>query len=88
MTKSIAQPLIRKKIPILAFSDKYLKKGACFAVSLDIAKMGRQAANLADQIRNGAKPSDLKPLQIDHVELKRNNLIIDKLGLAIQETSQ
>lgn len=79
---------LRQKIPLLAFSDKYLQKGASFAVTLDIVKMGQRAADLAFQVKNGSKPSRIRPVQFDEVEVKRNNLIINKLGLTLQETSE
>lgn len=73
------------KIPILAFSEKYLARGASFATHLDLEQMGHLAALLALRIHKGEAPKNLPPLQTDKVDLMTNDTIIDKLGITLQE---
>ncbi len=73
------------QIPILAFSEKYLTRGATFAIHLDLEEMGRMAALLALRIKQGEKPQDLPPTRTERVTLKLNRTMIDKLGLKLQE---
>ncbi len=75
----------KQKIPILAFSEKYLARGASFAISLNLEEMGRMAARLATQIQKGIAPQHLPPLKTLKVDIKINRTIIDKLGLKLQE---
>ncbi len=73
------------RIPILAFSEKYLSRGASFAVHLDLEEMGHMAAYLAQQIQDGASLETLPPLKTHKVKLATNDTIINKLGLKLQE---
>ncbi len=79
---------LQHKIPLLAFSEKYLKRGATFSVSLDLAEMGKKAAELAKRIKNGERPSTISPIRIDQVRLKTNQLIVNKLGLKVKGAGQ
>jgi putative ABC transport system substrate-binding protein len=83
--KSFYRFSLQHKIPILAFSDKYLAKGASFAIHLDIEEMGRLAALLALRIQNGEQPRNLPPVRIQQVALEINHPLLDKLGLPRQE---
>lgn len=83
--KSFYRFALQNKIPILAFTEKYLAKGASFASHLDLDEMGRLAALLALRIKNGESLQGLPPLRADRVVLEINRPMIDKLGLKIQE---
>lgn len=52
---------LQHKVPLLAFSEKYLSRGASLAVRLDIDEMSRKAAMLAQLIQNGADAARLAP---------------------------
>ncbi|MEN8256414.1 MAG: ABC transporter substrate binding protein [Thermodesulfobacteriota bacterium] len=79
---------LQNEVPLLAFSEKYLKKGASFAVSLDLSSMGDMAADLALLIKNGAKAVNIPPIRPQQVKLKQNSIILNKLGFHIQEVGQ
>jgi putative ABC transport system substrate-binding protein len=83
--KSFYRFALQNKVPILAFTEKYLSKGASFASHLDLDEMGRLAALLALRIQNGESIQGLPPLRPDRVVLKINHTMTDKLGLKIQE---
>lgn len=48
---------IANRVPIISFSDKYLKAGAAAAITFDMADMGSQAAELAARILAGETPA-------------------------------
>jgi putative ABC transport system substrate-binding protein len=48
---------IANRVPIVSFSDKYLKAGAAAAITFDMADMGRQAADMAARILAGEQPA-------------------------------
>ncbi len=79
---------LQNEVPLLAFSEKYLRKGASFAVSLDLSTMGSMAADLALLIKNGVKASNIPPVRPQQVKLKQNKIILNKLGFHIEEASQ
>lgn len=53
---------IDRKVPILAFSEAFVKGGALLAVAPDYPGIGHQAANLAKKILGGASPGGIPPL--------------------------
>lgn len=53
---------INRKVPILAFSEAFVKGGALLAVAPDYPGIGRQAAGLAKKILGGASPGGIPPL--------------------------
>ena len=73
------------KIPILAFSEKYLSRGASFAIHLDLTEMGRMAAELATDIAKGNSPQHRPPHTPSKVTLNVNRTIIDQLDRHLQE---
>lgn len=70
---------LQHKIPLLAFSEKYLRRGASLAVTLDIDGMSRKAAGLAQLIQSGARPAHITPLVMERAQLRQNSLILNKL---------
>ncbi len=48
---------IRNKIPVIAFSEKYLNLGAVMSITPDIYEIGRQTGRVADLIISGKKPA-------------------------------
>ena len=53
---------INRKVPILAFSEAFVKGGALLAVAPDYPGIGHQAATLAKKILGGASPAGISPL--------------------------
>ena len=50
---------LENKIPIITFSEKYVKMGALLSIGSDPYDMGRQAGEMADRILNGADIADI-----------------------------
>ncbi|MGV1098957.1 ABC transporter substrate-binding protein [Thiovibrio sp. JS02] len=91
-TPETLQHLLRfsfeNRIPIITFSEKYLRQGAALAVTFDIADMGRQAAELAESIANGLSvrdlPASIAPRQIKVVA---NVRVLEKMGVTVNTTA-
>lgn len=79
----------RNKVPVLAFSEKYLKRGAAIVVTFDLQAMAEQAAVMAARIIGGAPVSAVPRMNISRVKTIINPAIVRKLQLAITgETSR
>ena len=79
----------QNKIPVLAFSEKYLKSGAAIVVTFDLDAMGEQAAVMAARILLGTPVSGVPPADITRVKTIVNPKVAKKLQLDITEkTSQ
>lgn len=63
------------RVPVIAFSEKYLASGAAVAVTFDMADMGSQAAEMAARILAGTDPAAIP------VETPRRERIIVNTGL-------
>jgi putative ABC transport system substrate-binding protein len=73
------------KVPIYAFSEKYVKNSALMATGIDVYDIGRQAAEMAIRVLNGEAPEGIP---IDHprkVPLFLNMRTADKLGVTVPE---
>jgi putative ABC transport system substrate-binding protein len=79
----IGQTSLTKQIPCVGPSERYVRSGAIFSMTIDSVEAGRMAGDLANKIVQGTPPSKL-PVQ----EMKRPKLIINTraaglLGLTI-----
>ncbi|MCG2746793.1 MAG: hypothetical protein L6365_04595 [Desulfobulbaceae bacterium] len=75
----------RDKVPVLAFSEKYLKSGAAIVVTFDLEAMGDQAAVMAARILLGTPVSAVLPADIDRVKTIINPTVARKLQLEFAE---
>ena len=75
----------QNKIPVLAFSEKYLKNGAAIVVTFDLDAMGEQAAVMAARILLGTPVSGVPPADITRVKTIVNPTVAKKLLLDITE---
>lgn len=74
-----------KKIPLLAFSESYVRRGALMAIGPDLGEQGTLAGELVSQILLGASPANL-PLVTPRKLLSYYNLAqARRLGIAIPE---
>jgi len=73
------------RVPVLAFSEKYLKSGAALVVTFDMAAMGEQAAVMAARILLGSPVSGVPPADITRVKTIVNPTVARKLQLVIPE---
>ena len=74
-------------IPIISFSDKYLKAGAAAAITFNMADMGSQAADMAARILAGTKPSEI-PAETPHRQrVIVNTQVFRRMGVVINEAA-
>ncbi|MBU0908496.1 MAG: hypothetical protein KKA54_18045 [Proteobacteria bacterium] len=75
----------KNKVPVLAFSEKYLKSGAAIVVTFDLEAMGEQAAAMAARILLGTPVSGVPPTEISRVKTIVNQTVSRKLQLTVTE---
>jgi len=72
---------MRNRIPIITFSEKYLKMGALLSMEVNSFKMGKQAGEMALKILSGTSVSELKPLEAIDANPTLNFVIAEKMGI-------
>lgn len=72
----------QRKIPVMAFSERFVKKGALCSFSSGYRSQGKQAAKLVNAILSGKKPSEL-PIQAPDGTLTINTTAASKIGISI-----
>ncbi len=78
---------IANRIPIISFSDKYLKVGAAAAITFDVADMGGQGAEMSARILAGAKPGDIPVENPRRLRVIVNTQAFRRMGVEIFETA-
>ena len=76
---------MNNKIPVVAFSENYLKMGALLSIGIDSYDIGRQAGKLAKKIFTGEKKSFNKHINARKPVVSLNKKIADKLGIKINK---
>ncbi len=71
---------LQQKVPVVTFSEQYLAKGAAVSLDVDRADLGRQAAELADSLLNGAASRSTWP-DARKVTVHTNETVGKNLGL-------
>jgi putative tryptophan/tyrosine transport system substrate-binding protein len=75
---------MENKIPVLAFAEKYLEKGAAMAVTIDTGAMAEKAAQLASRIVRGADPQEIGPVVVaGRVRAMINHKVFAKLNIIL-----
>ncbi len=72
---------MRNRLPIITFSDKYLKMGALMSLEVNSFKMGKQAGEMAGRILSGTSISDIKALEATDANPTLNFVIAEKMGI-------
>lgn len=75
----------RHKLPVLAFAESYVRRGALLAAGVDLAEQGALAAEQVIRILNGEKPEDLPLLTPRRVLTYYNMRTARLLNLAIPD---
>ncbi|MBC8208839.1 MAG: hypothetical protein H8E79_06695 [Desulfobulbaceae bacterium] len=73
----------KNKIPVLTFSQRYLKPGAALATSFDLEAIGQSAAEQASLILRGRPVAEVPVQQVPRLKTKVNQTIMKKLNLSI-----
>jgi putative ABC transport system substrate-binding protein len=77
---------MENKIPLAAFSEKYLQMGAFMAFGLDPGDMGRQAGEMANLILSGTHPGDIPVQNARTVSVTVNRTMAKKFGIRLDKT--
>jgi putative ABC transport system substrate-binding protein len=77
---------VENRIPLVAFSEKYVDMGAFMAFGLDPGDMGRQAGEMANKILSGKSPCELPVQDARKVSVTVNRTLAKKFGIRMDET--
>lgn len=78
---------IANRIPIVSFSDKYLKAGAAAAITFDMADMGSQAAEMSARILAGVKPAEIPVETPRRQRVIVNTQVLHRMGVVVNEAA-
>lgn len=76
---------LENKIPILAFSEKYVELGAFMSVGIDAFDMGMQAGEMAEKILSGRETMNGRHVAARKAVLSINLKAARKLGITVDE---
>lgn len=75
---------MKNRIPVLAFAEKYLEKGAAMAVTVDTGAMAAKAAQLASRIIRGTGAAEIGPVVVaDRAKAMINHKVVAKLNIVL-----
>ncbi|MBU0663323.1 MAG: hypothetical protein KJ990_02145 [Proteobacteria bacterium] len=78
---------IANRVPIVSFSDKYLKAGAAAAITFDMIDMGSQAGEMAARILAGTQPGKIPVEPPRRQRVIVNTSVFRKMGVVINEAA-
>lgn len=74
---------MENRVPVLTFSEKYLKAGATIAVTFDLAAIGVKGAELAAKILSGTPVESMPRQSLPQVKTTVNRLMADKIRIPV-----
>jgi putative ABC transport system substrate-binding protein len=74
---------LENRLPVCAFSAKYLELGAFMSLDVSAFDMGKQAGDLAARILSGANARDIPPVEADNPSLIINESVARKLRIPL-----
>ncbi len=74
---------LENRLPVCAFSVKYLELGAFMSLDVSAFHMGKQAGELAARILSGANARDIPPVEADNPTLSINESVARKLRIPL-----
>ncbi len=75
----------QRKLPLLAFADTYVKRGALVGIGVDFTEQGVAAAELVDQLLQGADPAAMPLLTPRRLRTTYNLSSARALGITIPD---
>lgn len=78
---------IRTRIPVITFSEKYLRMGALISLELNTFELGRQAGEIARKIYTGTPPGEIPSVFADQATATANPSVAEKLGISLNGTA-
>ena len=89
ITPEIVEDLIlfsmQNNVPILTFSDKYLKMGAFMSIQIDVFKLGRQAGAMARKILSGTPVDEIPETEAVDAVLTINFRVAEKMNIHLMD---
>lgn len=79
---------LRHRVPIVTFSESYLRRGATAAGLLDFGGLGRQAGEMARRLLDGARVDRVPPEYPADLRLQVNDVVAEKLGVVVGAVDQ
>jgi putative tryptophan/tyrosine transport system substrate-binding protein len=76
---------IGNSVPVLTFSEIYLRSGALISIGVDPFDMGSQAGEMAQKILSGKPASSISPVDARKEVISINGKVSEKLGIHIDE---
>jgi putative ABC transport system substrate-binding protein len=76
---------MENRIPLIAFSEKYVAMGAFMAFGLDPEDMGRQAGEMANLILSGQSPEEVPVQEARSVSVTINRSLMEKFDIEVDE---
>ena len=83
--KEVLLASFSNKVPLIGLSDNWVKSGALYALSWDYVDLGKQSAELAQKILNGASVQSLRPENPRKATYTINAKIADHMNLNISD---
>jgi putative ABC transport system substrate-binding protein len=77
---------IENRVPLIAFSEKYVSVGAFMAFGLDPEDMGRQAGEMANILLSGKSPGDVPVQEARTVSVTVNRALAEKFDIRMNES--
>ena len=74
---------LENKIPLLAFSEKYVELGAFMSTGIDAFDMGRQAGGIANKILSGTDVKNVQHVGARRLVVSTNLMVARKLGINV-----
>lgn len=79
---------LENRVPVLTFSEKYLRMGATISITYDLQKMGRQTAILAARILDGDNTALDTVHEVENTRISINSTVAEKLGISASGKKQ
>lgn len=84
----IPQLSVSSRIPVIAFSEQYLKSGALLAIGIDPVDIGRQAGELANRILAGTNARNIDPVEPRWAVVHINAKVAKQLGIVVNHPAK
>lgn len=76
---------LENRIPMLAFSDKYVEAGALMSLDIDAFNLGKQAGEAAGKILSGADVREIPRFDVKNAVLTINVKTAKKMGITVSD---
>jgi len=77
---------IENRVPVFAFSEKFVESGALMSLTFDACDLGKQAGDIAERILSGTEPRDIPGEKARRVIISVNPTTARKMGITINKT--